>query len=254
MNIFRFQFQIPLLPKYYKKIMAVLPEVALTGKVGYVDKERDFGYKFLPKNASTSVLKALYQATHGRAHDVQAQRYKIHAWGRRNTGELESVNNRLIVIRDPVKRLMSAYSNRVRYHRALSEERIRLKHPQALKNISRFDPTLSEFINDLVGYMRVNEIRHHCEPISKSLDGVPLDFYNHIVKLEDIAELNDFFTNLYGKQVELGRWQTGGKKIPLGVLRRDEIEKIIEFYAADYELLRDYYSPDAIFSEWESNG
>ena len=54
---------------------------------------------------------------------------------------------KITVIRDPVKRFLSAYSNRVRFHRALGRKRIT---EEQVKLGAKPNPTLEEFVERYV--------------------------------------------------------------------------------------------------------
>ncbi len=222
----------------------------LSGSIGYVNQEFDFGFKFLPKSASTSVLGALFFINHDRVFKFKHHGYGVHKWGRVNSGNLSTVNNRLIVIRDPVKRFLSGYSNRVRFHGALSKENVGAISGCGIKI---FNPTLSEFINDFSVYMEVTTIGHHFRPIADHLAGVPLTFFSHVVKIEDADSIRDLLLKTFAKEFVFTREQTGGKKISIGSLTYEELTKITDFYSADYRLLQGYYSKKDIFTEWENS-
>ncbi|MCP4011091.1 MAG: sulfotransferase family protein, partial [Proteobacteria bacterium] len=89
------------------------------------------GYYDLPKCASTSIKSALHVAEFGfpfenRKRSVANSGPKdIHRfWATNHRSELSSAQQRIIVVRDPVERFLSAYANRVTAHRALSRGKI----------------------------------------------------------------------------------------------------------------------------------
>jgi hypothetical protein len=227
-------------------------DIELSGSIGYVNQEFDFGFKFLPKSASTSVLKALYYLNHDQIFCAKDHGFGVHRWGRINSGKLSTVNNRVIVIRDPVRRFLSGYSNRVNFHQSLSKKAMEKNRPNALPKIEVFNPTLSEFINSFSLYMQVKTIDHHFRPISGHLTGVPLSFYNHVVKIEEAAGIKDILIQIFGKDFEFTREQATGEKIPIGALTYQQLSKITEFYTSDYRLLEGYYSKQDVFDEWEN--
>ena len=227
-------------------------KIELSGSIGYVNQEVDFGFKFLPKSASTSVLKALYYLNHGHIFHAKDHGFGVHKWGRINSGKLSTVNTRVIVIRDPVRRFLSGYSNRVNFHQGLSKKAIEKNSPNALPKIEVFNPTLSEFINNLSLYMQVKTINHHCRPISDHLTGVPLSFYNHVVKIEEAASIKNILIQIFGKDFKFTREQATAEKIPIGALTYQQLSKITEFYTSDYTLLEGYYSKQNVFDEWEN--
>ena len=221
-----------------------------TDSVGYVNSDVDFGFKFLPKSASTTVLHALYFLNHDRVFNSKDRGFGVHKWGRLNSGNLSDVSNRLIIIRDPVKRFLSGYSSRVGYHRELSAGKI--KNRSVRNRIKVFDPTLRQFINEFKLYMEVPVINHHFQPISDHLAGTPLSFFSHVVKIENLDIAHSLLQQAFGKDFDFAREQRS-KKIPLGTLTYQQLCKITDFYSADYQLLQGYYSKQDIFDEWEED-
>ena len=167
-----------------------------------------------------------------------------------HSGDLNNVNKRLIVIRDPVKRFLSGYSNRVGDMRKLNAEKI--KNESVRNRIQAFDPTLRQFINDFKLYMKVPDIKHHLRPISEHLAGTPLSFYSHVVKIEDLDIAHNLLQQTFGKDFDFTR-ERGSKKISLCTLTYEQLCKITDFYSADYQLLKGYYSEQDIFDEWEKS-
>jgi hypothetical protein len=227
--------------------------ININSLLGFVDQQQDFSFKFLPKSASTSVLQSLYYLAYGEVFNRNDHGYGVHRWGRLNSAPMVSVGTRLVVIRDPVKRLLSAYSNRVLYHRQLSQANILKARPKLMDPIHVFDPDISCFLDNLSLYMQVHAINHHCKPLSLHLQGVSLEFFTHVIKIEESPILEQLLSQIYQHDVQLPRAQTGGKKIPLRVLSYEQLSKIVSFYEEDYELLHGYYSKEMIFDDWEED-
>ena len=59
-------------------------------------------------------------------------------------------------------------------------------------------------------------------------------------------------SEITGFEVKLPRLNTGGRKISLAELSEKSMEKLINFYARDDQLLQDYYSPDKIWDEYRA--
>src|SRR5204863_9345498 len=95
-------------------------------------------------------------------------------------------NFRFTVVRDPIERLLSAYSNRVLQHDELSEARLR--YGQADANLTP-RPGIGVFIDNLEQYRAADEsIRHHTEPLTYFLGDDPT-YYNRIYGMSEIGEL-----------------------------------------------------------------
>lgn len=144
---------------------------------------------------------------------------------------------RFAVLRDPVERLLSCYSNRVVHHGELSLE----SNPDsALYEGLVFDPSLEQFIDNLEAYRNFSpSIAHHSDPLTCFLGRDP-GFFSKIYTLRRIGELVDDIEALTGTSVRLGHEQSGGPKISIDALSTHRIQKLKEFYAEDYEIFGKY--------------
>jgi len=137
----------------------------------------------------------------------------------------------MAVVRDPVKRLLSCYSNRVMHHKELSEK----KSGAVLKAADLpCDPDLSTFVRRLPEYCAaVASIWHHAMPMVEYLGRDP-QLYTHIYPIEDTATLQADVERITGIKAPLGRLQTKGPKIGPGTLSAQEFSMLKDFYAEDY--------------------
>lgn len=238
---------------------------------GFTSEKYGFGYKFIPKVACTSIKNALIKAE-GMVSSNRlgvVKKIKKKPWGISNIrvrrlkpnahkvvnrsflNDLDDYQQRFLVVRDPVKRFISAYRNRVGEHRALSEENIKWKNPELYTNFPSFRPSLSEFIQNFDTYEKVHQIKHHTKPFAEFLDGMDLSYFTDVYPLEDLGSFEERLSNIYGTQVSFPKMQTKGFNVGLKDLSRSELDKVINLYDKDYELLKDYYKPEDIISEWE---
>lgn len=210
----------------------------------------NIGYKAIPKVACTTIKNRLFEQKNGRAFDSTLDvGNHVHQYWERNPEEIDDCEFRFIVIRDPIKRFLSAYSNRVCHHRELSLEKVRNTNPKIADNFDIYNPGLGQFIDNFEQYYLVNSIEHHSKPITSWLD-CGLDDFTNIYRLESINVLQDDLSKLLNKEIFFGRDQTGGRKIPIQDLNRNQVEWLIEFYRDDYDALSGYYSLDDFYSEW----
>ena len=201
------------------------------------------GYRFLPKVACTSIKHQLYCQTSLSKDDLGAMD-DIHRLLNQG-GYHRSIDNcemRFIVLRDPIKRFLSAYSNRVLHHHELSEWSLAKKHPDLYKKINIFDPDLDTFIENLDEYLQVPSIHHHVKPINSFLGGQDLDYFTHIYKIEELDRLERDLSKALDNEVAFDRLQTGGPKFSLSALNEQQINKLFLFYRDDYKSLAGYYS------------
>lgn len=157
---------------------------------------------------------------------------------------------RFIVIRDPVKRFLSAYSNRIGHYKELSEPFIRDKFPELYWEMPFFDPGLGQFIDHFNKYIKVKPVNHHFCSILDYLYGKKLDYFTHVYKIEDLNIFEKDLATMTGKEISFGREQIGGRKISLRELSELQLETIIKIYRNDYDLLNEYYNVDDIWEEW----
>lgn len=206
----------------------------------------------VPKVACTSIKTFIYEISFGKKFEgglVNGKWRHIHNWSSHylsknfwsDPGVDYSNFEKIVVVRDPIKRLLSAYSNRVLYHGELNSDRVDQKLMECLG--INYRPKLNEFVLNLEKYCVCSpSISHHLQNASTFV-GPGLDFFEHVYKVEDTADLADMINKRMGTSVELGRSQTEGKKVHFSDLSRKAQVKLLEYCAGDYALLRDYYSP-----------
>ena len=85
----------------------------------------------------------------------------IHDYYERHMKDISECDSRLIVVRDPVERFLSAYTNRVKYHHELSETYLSETHPQLLKHNFSYEPEINDFIKNFDTYNQVKPIHWH---------------------------------------------------------------------------------------------
>ncbi len=214
------------------------------------NKSRNIGYFPIPKVACTSIKAALFFVEHNRPHDpVRDDGSHVHQYYDRKRSEIGDCDFRFIVIRDPIRRFLSAYNNRVGHHKELTYESVKERSPGALKNIEVFQPNIAQFIDDFEMYYSVEPIRHHTRPISESLsDG--LASFTHVYRIEEIGKLRSELESRLGRDIGIPRLQTGGTDVDLKDLSRKQIEFLMDFYQEDYRLLNGYYDVDSVWREW----
>lgn len=202
----------------------------------------------VPKTACTSLKMLFFQMNEGRIFEKYTKDGKlmhIHnaAYGSPTFWDVDHKSfadmTRIAVIRDPIGRLLSAYSNRVRFHRELSEARIDTDLAERLK--IHPDPSPDEFFGNLEKYRILsNSIRHHTDLTSVFL-GPNLAYFKKIYRIEELDKLTADLSGTLGKQLTLGREQTGGEKIYLKDLANITRKKLALYCMGDYALMKDYF-------------
>ena len=92
-------------------------------------KINQLGYFPIPKVACTSIKTAMFLIEHGREYkpkiDINKKAVQhIHNYYEERLANIDSCDFKFIVIRDPIKRFLSAYNNRVAHHKKLTQEAI----------------------------------------------------------------------------------------------------------------------------------
>lgn len=190
-----------------------------------------FTYHPAPKNACSSVKAMLAEAlgvADRYAYGGDVPNYKKPP---ANRGDKPNVHNllrserfrrrrgdyRICVVRDPVKRLVSAYSNRVLFHRDI-------------------DVSLEDLVSDLPRYWEIDD---HFRPQSYFL-GTDPSYYTHIFKMDQIGEIAELLGSLSGREIMPVRRQSGGADMK-PELTEEQTAQVKMAYREDYDVFREWF-------------
>ena len=180
-------------------------------------------YFAVPKNACTSVKEALFALNEGRPFapwtGPDGRRMYIHntpgyfsAYATPETFAETAGLLRIAVIRDPIRRLVSCWKNRVLHHRELSVARAGAE--VFAQHGLPPDPDFDLFIEKLDGYRALSwSIGHHTDLQVRFLGHDPAAFAE-VYGMEDLPALQQFLSDLAGAPVTLGHLQRGGREFP----------------------------------------
>lgn len=147
---------------------------------------------------------------------------------------------KFLIVRDPVKRLLSSYSNRVVHYKNLAKWAL---GPEAIKAGARPDPGLVEFVDKLDLYREHSgNIRHHTDPVS-AFSGPDLSRFDAVYPIEQLDRCAAKLSEIIGQQIAIPHEQSGGPKLSLDDLPDAQLRKVVAFYRDDYALLSEYYTP-----------
>jgi hypothetical protein len=215
-------------------------------------KEKSLGYQPIPKTACSSIKHALYKLDRGIGFYKEISNMNIHQYYNRQKRDIMGADFRFIIIRDPIKRFLSAYSHRVTHQKELSKSYLETKvEGQALlkKSDIVLDPSLQDFIKYFHEYYTIITIKHHTRPmVDFKIDD--LSAFTHVYKMEDLASLESDISNRYKRKFTLPKLQTGGIKYKVSDLTKEELDFLFDFYKEDYELMSQYYTKEMILEEW----
>ncbi|WP_127109087.1 sulfotransferase family 2 domain-containing protein [Pararhodobacter zhoushanensis] len=212
-------------------------------------RRKNLAYFSVPKVACTSIKNMLHEMKTGEP---------FKPWTRPN-GKTVFVHNlyssihfdelpheelaplhKITIIRDPITRFLSAYSNRVVHHRELSKEKCGGKLAKA--DLPP-DPDLSLFIDRFEDYVRtVPVINHHTLPMVTFL-GTDPGYFSRVYDFSELKQLETDMQALTETTVPLPRLQTGGPKLRKEDLTPAQIDRLNAYYAADYATFGDILQP-----------
>lgn len=205
----------------------------------------------IPKNATSSMKRVIYKLDTGKrftkktrqALGATVQHLYPHS-GSERWLDYYTAYTSLVIVRDPIKRLLSAYGNRVVHAKALK------KRPDVAAALARAGlsdmPSLAEFVEYLERYRTLSHyLRFHTIPQSKYVGAFWTDI-KHRVPIENMREIPAILQQATGRKVRLPHAQTGGPKPLVDELSPAHFNKLVKFYHADYEMLSGIYDPKAL--------
>jgi len=217
---------------------------------GILLPKRSIGYHPIPKTACTSIKRALYKLRTGKNFSREELGMQVHDYFNKKATDITEAKFKFIVIRDPIKRFLSGYSNRVISQKALSKEKLEtiIQGKQLIaKNAIPLDPSLSDFIKYINSYETIPVIKHHIDPVTTFFDE-GLDFFDKIYKIEETEKLEIDISQKYHVKFVLPRAQRS-KKISVASLSKNEMEFLLDRFTKDYNLMTGYYSKEKILRD-----
>lgn len=201
----------------------------------------------IPKVACTSIKHMFFEAENGvpfTRFQINGQLRHIHNIGyksqlRQNYPDKRIADyHRVTVLRDPIKRFLSAYGNRVVSHKELSlaKSKTKLQELDIAPN-----PDLDTFIEKLELYVQANtSIWRHTLPMVSFIGEDP-DYFDRLYRMEELDQFMADMNDRMQTSLALGHKQTGGPKFDPAALSPAQIAKLKDFYAADYEIYGRYF-------------
>ena len=204
----------------------------------YVMPEARLAFFFSPKGGGTSLRAYLFHLENGFAfRDYKVQGRQVDAndlvkntrWKAFDKNSVQGFET-FAVIRDPVRRFLSGYSNRVLHYRELSTE----KAGETLREMDLPpDPDIDGFVENFHSYKQASRnFRRHFWP-QQSFLGPDKGFYTGIYRLENIAALVEDFNARFSFEAEMPRLQAGGPKLKFEDLRARTQERILDLVRSD---------------------
>lgn len=213
-----------------------------------------FGMAFVgvPKCMTTSVLRSFYQLEQGHAFDRASFGGNIHRFYRQRVADrvraveppdLSGLSGLWLftIIRDPIRRLLSVYTNRVIAHRDVEKAMARTDLSAAGLEPA---PSADAFFRDLPRYRaHVASVAHHTDPFSQFL-GPDLGRYDAVFQVEQASALQTALSERLGRPFVLENEQRSGASLQFDDLSDAAQAQIIAHTQPDFELLASFYSFD----------
>ncbi|MCW1917807.1 sulfotransferase family protein [Rhodobacter sp. KR11] len=200
-------------------------------------------YTSVPKNACTSIKRMFYEIEHGRPFEPFRRDGKLvhihHIHSSTNFQALPPEQAaglwKIAVLRDPLKRLVSVWRNRVMYHRELEVGRL-AETPAGAGLTPR--PKLEEFVMNLEAYRAASvSIRRHSDPHVRFLGPDPT-YYDRLYQMSELATLTRDLSDRVGRTLVMPHEQTGGPKADVSMLSAEAVARARAFYAEDYQVFQ----------------
>lgn len=206
----------------------------------------------IPKNACTSIKHALHEVEFVKRFDSDLPEFsnyrEHHEYYKKRANAFTSIEKlrsqtrvtRFAVVRDPVRRLLSCYRNRVLDLGDLEQTKA------AVDRIGLpLKPDLNNFFLNLERYRSINKsIEHHSRPQAQFLGGT-IDYLDQIFTLGELPQLLEMLKT-FKPDLELRRRKTGGTEVSVNDLSEEAKQAAISYYREDYRLLSDYLKPDYV--------
>lgn len=199
-------------------------------------------YAAVPKAACTSVKLILSQLDPEFVAPTNPQRLRLHKRYRTSRFRLSRWQPyedafRFTMIRDPLRRLLAVYTNRVLQAQDLKSSP-NLKHGRVDLPMA---PDPDYFFQNLQPYMRaVSSIKHHALPTAL-FTGRDLGFFDRVYKTDEMEILASDLSRCTGVAVEASHTNASGVRLDLDDLQPDTRFAIAQFLEEDYAFLNRYF-------------
>ena len=162
--------------------------------------------------------------------------YNTRRFKRRNWAGTQD-HFRFTVLRDPLARLLSVYTNRVIQKRILYEARkLRNRRPDL-----PLDPDPDFFFQNLQTYIdHSSDVKHHALPC-RLFTGPDLGFYSKVYRIEETDQLQADIEAMSGRTLTVRRHNSSPSKLSLDALQPATRAAIHRQLAPQYQDVAGYY-------------
>ena len=223
---------------------------------GYCMKSHNIGYKFIPKTASTSIKYLLFEIEKGRPFIPSANSEDfdktIHGWVReKRNADISQCKYRLLVIREPIERFLSAFNEKIFHKRRFREQdnfddKLLYAEASGLPDINYFIDNMETLLNK---YKYLNQ---HMKPVTQFIGETGLSFFTHIYPIENIEYLYQDLREWTGAKAQLPHKNNSKikeKQFTLADISEQNLLRLENFFKCDYELLKNFYCSSQIWQK-----
>ncbi|MEX0338971.1 MAG: sulfotransferase family 2 domain-containing protein [Arenibacterium sp.] len=143
---------------------------------------------------------------------------------------------RFTVLRDPIKRLMSVYTNRVVQKRDLENRRLTME-----KNNLPVYPDPDTFFQNLKPYCKVSTRIHHHVKRSGYYCGYQLGKFNRVYRTDEMQALAEDLSRISGQNVKTTRKNASTRTLEFTDLRVKTRDMLRPFLEREYRHLAGYF-------------
>ncbi|WP_310620478.1 sulfotransferase family 2 domain-containing protein [Flexibacterium corallicola] len=202
-------------------------------------------YYSVPKVASTSIKTALHLFNMGSGETTKERGiHKIYPARIVRPDQPVPLDGtqKIAILRDPLERLLSCYSNKVNSHKYLGRK---LSNNDVHEDYGLpYNPKVNLFILQLPEYCLASQpLTHHASSFRWFL-GNDLSRFDYIFTMENLGEFKEFFQDLTEQKLELPWLLKVKTKSTVEDLSKRALKAALRFCRHDYEFLKDYYSPE----------
>ncbi|UCI05868.1 sulfotransferase family 2 domain-containing protein [Mesorhizobium sp. B1-1-8] len=202
-------------------------------------------YYPIPKSGSSSV-KYVLMALSGRQPPLANPENEVHShlatnWVDPFAPVYDGRGGKFTIVRDPLERLLSAYSSRILDTDVLTT---RFPNTEMLKSFGLpTNPDLDTFILNIEKYCACSgDIQFHVSS-PRCFVGSSLFLFEHVFKFEELDGVEAFLSSVSGRKVTVPRLQAARSKVSPSDLSPAALAKAMRFCRYDYGFLIDYYVP-----------
>jgi len=147
---------------------------------------------------------------------------------------------KFVVVRDPIKRFVSAYSDRIVYSKVLQRADVQ---DLLIHHSLSPDPDINNFVTNIELYRYLSEdVYQHTNPQVYRI-GKDLTRWDSVYKIENLDRLRCKLVDLTGIEFNFLKARSTQSKAILEQLTTESKHKLHTMYSQDYDLLSDFYSP-----------